>query len=240
MNISIIVPAFNESKKIGRDIKAAEEFIVRNNFQGEIFVVDDGSKDDTAEAAKTVEISPHISLRVIRYEPHRGKGYAVRTGMKSAKGDYILFADSGLCVPYDYVLTGLKILKSGDFDIAHGSRKLEDSKIIRQQPWLRRLISKVFRWIFIHWLHVPSELTDTQCGFKVYKGDAARKLYEQCVTDGFLFEIEIIVRAQKQGYRIKEFPVEWTVDLDSRLSLTRNSFGFIRELIAVKRLLSNM
>jgi len=240
MNISIIIPAFNESKKIGRDIKSAEDFIKKNNFHGEILVVDDGSKDDTAGAAKAVEISPQIPLRVIRYEPHRGKGYAVRTGMKSAKGDYIVFADSGLCVPYNYVLTGLKILESEDFDIAHGSRKLKESKIIRRQPLVRRIIPKVFRWIFIHWLNVPSELTDTQCGFKVYKGDVARKLYEQCVTDGFLLDIEIILRAQKQGYRIKEFPVEWTADPDSRLSVIKNSFGVLRELIKIKRSLSKL
>ena len=240
MKISIIIPALNESKKIERDIETAAEFIERNDFQGEIIIVDDGSSDSTADVAKSVDVPGKISLHVIRYVPHRGKGYAVRTGMKSALGEYILYADSGLCIPYDHALKGLRILESGDFDSAHGSRKLPDSTLIQQQPLIRRLISKIFRWIFIHWLYIPSELTDTQCGFKVYKGDAARNIYAQCSTDGFLFEIEIILRSLKQGYRIKEFPVEWTSDPDSRLSAAKNSFGVIWELIAIKRLLSDL
>jgi dolichyl-phosphate beta-glucosyltransferase len=240
MNISIIIPAFNESKKIERDIIAAAECIEKNDFQGEIIIVDDGSSDSTADVVQSVEVSAKISLHIIRYVPHRGKGYAVRTGMKSAQGEYILYADSGLCIPYDNVLTGLQILKSGDFDCAHASRKLPESTIVKQQPLNRRLISRIFRWIFTHWLHIPAELTDTQCGFKVYKGDTARNVYAQCSTDGFLFEIEIILRSLKQGYRIKEFPVEWTADPDSRLSAAKNSFGVFRELIAIKRLLSNL
>ncbi|MFC1724580.1 glycosyltransferase [candidate division KSB1 bacterium] len=240
MFISIILPALNESKKIREDIEAAAEFIEKNDFQGEIIVVDDGSSDDTADAARTAEIPKDISLQIIRYKTHRGKGYAVRAGVISAKGEYVMFADSGLCVPYDYVLTAIKILQDENYDIAHGSRKLKDSKIVRQQPLIRRIIAKIFRWIFIHWLNVPRELTDTQCGFKVYKGDIVRKLYTQCVTDGFLFDIEIILRAQKQNIRIIEFPIEWKIDPDSRLSVKRNSFDVLRELIALKRLLSKL
>jgi hypothetical protein len=87
-------------------------------------------------------------------------------------------------------------------------------------------------------MKIPSEFTDTQCGFKIYKGDVARKLYSQCVTDGFMFDVEIIMRAQKQGYRIKEFPVEWTCDRDSRLSPRRSLWKVISELISIKRALT--
>ena len=240
MIISIIIPTFNESTKIERDIISAAEFFEKNSFQGEIIIVDDGSTDNTSEAAENVKVPSDVSFRVIRYEKHRGKGYAVRTGIKSAKGDYILFADSGLCVPFDYILDGLGILKSGDFEIAHGSRKLKESIILKKQSLVRRIIAKMFRWIFIYWLKVPAELTDTQCGFKIYKGDTARKLYEQCVTDGFLFDIEIIKRAQKENYRIKEFPIEWRIDPDSRLSVRKNSIGVLKELIAMKKLLSEI
>ncbi|MFC1732534.1 glycosyltransferase [candidate division KSB1 bacterium] len=238
MDVSVIIPVFNESEKIARDIHAAAEFLVKNGLPGEIIVVDDGSTDTTCETAKAVEISTEVSLNVIRYERHRGKGCAVRTGMLAAKGDYTVFADSGLCVPYDYALAGLKLIERGECDIAHGSRKLKDSAILRRHPLHRQLIPKVFRQIFIRYLGVPAELSDTQCGFKIYRGDAARKLYRQCVTDGFLFDVEIIIRAGKRGYRIKEFPVEWTADLDSRLSVLRHSAGVLRELMAIKRLMS--
>ena len=240
MTLSIIIPAFNESKKVEKDINAAADFIENNTIQGEIFIVDDGSNDTTAEIAESTEISPHIPLKVIRYEPHRGKGYAVRTGIILSTGDYVSFVDSGLCIPYEYILTGLKLLESGECDIAHGTRRLNESIIIKKQPWTRRIISNIFRWIFIHLLRVSPELSDTQCGFKIYKGDIGRALYNQCVTEGFLFDIEIILRAQKQGYRIKEFPVRWTPDFDSRLSPAKNIFSVLRELIAIKRLLSQM
>ncbi len=223
-----------------RDIKAAEKFILDNNFQGEIIVVDDGSTDDTARIAETVKVSPQESKRIIRSENHRGKGFAVREGIISAKGEYIMFADSGLCIPFDYVLTGLEIIKSGGYDIAHGARKLKESRISVKQPIFRRLIAWIFRQIFIYFLKIPSDLTDTQCGFKIYKGEAARKLYTESVTDGFLFDIEIILRAGKQNYRIKEFPVEWTMDPDTRLSAAKNSFGVLKELLNLKHLSSKM
>ncbi|MFC1492937.1 glycosyltransferase [candidate division KSB1 bacterium] len=236
MDISIIIPAYNEEQKIGKDVEAAGDFILKNSFSGEIIVVDDGSSDSTSEEVGKVELSSDIELNVIRYERHRGKGYAVRRGMLEAKGKYAMFADSGLCVPYDYVLAGLKLLEIEGTDIAHGSRKMPESRIIKRQPPLRRLVPHIFRQIFIHWLHIPAELTDTQCGFKIYKNDTARLLYDQCKTEGFLFDVEIILRARKQGFTIREFPVEWKIDPDSRLSITRHAFGVFKELIALKRL----
>ncbi|MFC1555917.1 glycosyltransferase [candidate division KSB1 bacterium] len=240
MNISIIIPAYNESAKITKDIVAADEFIVSNNFQGEIIVVDDGSEDGTSDIAKTVNVSKNNSLQVIGFEKNRGKGFAVRTGILNSTGEFVLSADSGLCIPFDFALRGMQIIKSGSCDIAHGSRRLPDSVIVRRKPLFRRYIPYVFRWIFIHWLNIPAEFTDTQCGFKIYDGTVARELYEQCVTNGFLFEVEIILRALRKKYRIKEFPVEWTSDPDSRLSLKKHAMSIIRELFALKRLLSEL
>jgi dolichyl-phosphate beta-glucosyltransferase len=87
-------------------------------------------------------------------------------------------------------------------------------------------------------MKIPAEFTDTQCGFKIYKGDVARQLYGECATDGFAFEIEIIMRAQKKGYRIKEFPIDWTCDRDSRLSPTRSFWRILLELITIKQIMT--
>jgi len=238
MELSIVIPVFNESKKIGADIEAASVFLESNHLAGEIIVVDDGSNDRTSEAAKAVTVPSAVRLEVVRCNEHRGKGYAVRTGITKTAGEYVMFADSGGCVPYGYVLNGLKLLKSGACDIAHGSRKLPDSKIQKAQGRYRRTCASIFRWVVNNRMRIPFELTDTQCGFKIYRGDVARNLYEQCVTDGFMFDIEIIMRAKKQGYRIKEFPIEWSCDADSRLSPTRSLRGVLSELIAIKRMLS--
>ena len=238
MDLSIVIPAFEESKKIARDVAAAAEFLDHHQFEGEIIVVDDGSKDDTADAAKNVEISSEIKRNVIRYEAHRGKGYAVRTGITTSSGAYVMFADSGGCVPYEDTLRGLELIKNGACDIAHGSRKTWGCHIERTQSLYRRLCSKFFHWFVIHDMKIPAEFSDTQCGFKIYKGDVARHLYGESVIDGFTFDIEIIMRAQKEGYRIKEFPIDWTCDRDSRLSPTRSSWRVLSELLTIRRILS--
>jgi dolichyl-phosphate beta-glucosyltransferase len=237
MDLSVVIPAFEESKKIGGDVEAASEFLEDNHLTGEIIVVDDGSKDGTSGAAeKAVEPLPAgISLKVIRLEQHRGKGYAVRSGMKETNGEYVMFADSGCCVPYGNILRGLSMLKSGACDMVHGSRKLQESRIRKPQGWYRQICSKVFHWFVVFVMKIASELTDTQCGFKIYGGDVARKLYSQCISDGFMFDVEIILRAQEQGYRIKEFPIEWTCDRDSRLSPARSIWRVLGELITIRK-----
>lgn len=238
MDLSIIIPVFEESKKIAADIKAASRFLQNNHLQGEIIVVDDGSSDNTAAAAEKTASSlpPSVSLKVHRYDRHTGKGFAVRTGVKKSTGGYVMFADSGSCIPFENLLPALDLLKKDQCDIAHGSRKIRQSSIKKPQSLRRKICSKLLHWFVIYYVKVPRQLTDTQCGFKIYRGDVARHLYGQCQTDGFAFDIEIIVRAQKQGCRIKEFPVEWTCDPDSRLSLTKCPWKVLPELINIKKI----
>jgi dolichyl-phosphate beta-glucosyltransferase len=236
VDLSIVIPAFEESRKIARDVTAAAEFLQANGLSGEIIVVDDGSSDDTADVARRTPIPPDVQRSAIRYDEHRGKGYAIRTGMAATSGRYAMFADCGACIPYGNALLGLEMLENDRCDIAQASRRLIQSDIQRAQPWNRRLLSWAFRSMIRIVSHVPRELTDTQCGFKIYKGDVARLLYGECVSDGFMFDIEIILRAIKRGYRIAEFPVEWTCDLDSRLSPTRTVRPVLIELYALRRL----
>lgn len=237
MDISIVIPAYEESKKIAQDIKSAARFIEENNFAGEIIVVDDGSRDNTAEVAKNTKVPSTITLKALRYE-HRGKGHAVRQGINLSSGEYVMFVDSGCCVPYEDTMRGLELIKSGRCDIAHGSRKIRGCHIEKPQSLYRRICSKLFHWFVIRDMHIPAEFTDTQCGFKIYLGDVARHLYGECITDGFTFDIEIIMRALQEGYRIKEFPVDWTCDRDSRLSPTRSSWHVLLELMKIKRVLA--
>ena len=238
MNLSIIIPAFEESKKIVADIQAATAFLKDNNIPGEIIVIDDGSEDDTAKAAEKVPPTVGIPCRVFRVDENRGKGHAVRLGMTKAIAEFVMFADSGNCVPYDNVLQGLKMIESGECDIAHGSRKMKGCRIHKPQSKFRQFCSKAFRWTINTWLKIPPHLTDTQCGFKIYRGDVARDLYKRCVTDGFSFDVEVIMRAHRHGYTIKEFPVEWTCDCDSRITVTGTSWRILRELIGIKRALA--
>ena len=239
MDFSIVIPAFEESKKIANDIEKAAEFLVGNDFEGEIIVVDDCSADNTAQVAECITVPPSVTLKVLSYQPHYGKGYAVRTGIKASTGDYVMFADAGYCVPFGNALLGLELLKDGSCDIANASRKLIDSDILRNQPIHRRICSKIIKWVVRILLRIPRGITDTQCGFKVYKGDVARELYGECISYGFMFDVEIILRAHKKGYKIEEFPIEWSCDPDSRLSVTRTPLPALSELRAIRRALSD-
>jgi dolichyl-phosphate beta-glucosyltransferase len=238
MDLSIVIPAFEESKKIAHDIKEAASFLNSYKLKGEIIIVDDGSKDNTSEIAKKVEVQLDVKIQVLRYERHRGKGYAVRKGIEQSSGNYVMFADSGCCVPYKDTLKGLELIKNGTCDIAHGSRKTAGCNIEKSQSLYRRICSKIFHWFVIHDMKIPEEFTDTQCGFKIYKGDLARHLYGECQTDGFVFDIEIIMLAQREGFRINEFPIDWTCDPDTRLSPSRSSWRILTDLLKIRRTMS--
>ena len=236
MDLSIVIPVFNESIKIGKDIRSAAAFLNDNHMEGEVIVVDDGSVDDTAEAAGSAESDlPECAVLEIIQTKHTGKGHAVRTGMKVTRGDYVMFADSGGCVPFTDIFRGLQLIKHKACDIAHGSRKMKGCHIIRSQNMYRRLCSRLFHWLVIKDMGVPADLTDTQCGFKIYRGDVGRHLYGECIIDGYTFDIEVVLRALKEGYKIKEFAIDWVCDPDSRLSPVRNSWQILRELLRIRR-----
>jgi glycosyltransferase involved in cell wall biosynthesis len=233
--LSIVIPAYNEAHKIAHDVEAASRFLIEQGLTGEIIVSDDGSRDDTAGTARACTVPPAVTLKVLGQETNRGKGAAVRAGMLASAGRYAMFADSGVCIPYEQAMRGLELLRSGQCEIAHASRKRADSVIVNPQPLHRRMFSRAFRLAADLYLGLPYRLTDTQCGFKMYRGDVARSLYGQCETEGFLFDLEIIIRAGKAGLRVAEFPVTWSCDPDTRLRTGRTIVRTIEELRGIKR-----
>jgi dolichyl-phosphate beta-glucosyltransferase len=245
IDLSIVIPAFNEHHKIAKDIEAASHFLRDYGLRGEIIVSDDGSEDATADVARQAadELPPElknvVSVRVIVAENNRGKGAAVRAGVAVSRGTYVMFADSGVCIPYEQTMRGLDLIRAGQSEIAHASRKRIDSVITNPQPWHRRMLSRVFRTAVHALVGLPYRLTDTQCGFKVYRGDVARALYAQCIDDGFLFDLETILRASHLGYRIAEFPVTWSCDPDTRLNPAKQAIRTLPELNKIKRAIRN-
>ncbi|MBW8036414.1 MAG: glycosyltransferase [Planctomycetes bacterium] len=240
MDISIVIPAFEEAKKIAHDMQVAAQFLQDYNFAGEIIVVDDGSSDTTTNIARQAgdQLGANVTSYILRSEQNCGKGNAVKRGVNISTGDYVMFADCGCCVPYENVLDGLELIKNNHCEIAHGSRVHAKTKITNPQTLYRRLCSVMFRFIVSRLTKIPGHLTDTQCGFKVYKGSVARELYADCITEGFMFDIEIILRAQKAGYRIKEFPITWTCDRDTRLHPAKTIGPVLKELKKIKKSLN--
>lgn len=233
--LSIVIPAYNEAHKIALDVEAAGRFLAEQQMTGEVIVSDDGSQDQTAQTARACSVPAGVTLRVIEQEKNRGKGAAVRAGVLASTGRYVLFADSGVCIPYEQAMRGLTLLRANKCELAHASRKRVDSVIVNPQPLHRRILSRVFRFAADVYLGVPYRLTDTQCGFKMYKGELGRRLYSQCRTDGFLFDLEIIHLARRAGARIAEFPVTWSCDPDTRLRTGRTAVRTIVELRGIKR-----
>jgi dolichyl-phosphate beta-glucosyltransferase len=239
MDLSIIIPVYNEEQKIRHDITAASDFLSRHKMTGEIIVVDDGSSDQTSEVVEGTTVDEGVSLKIIAYKEHTGKGKAVKTGIMEAGSDLIMFIDSGNCVPYKNIFSGIALLKDGKCEIAHGSRFITGSLIKRSRTAYRKLVSFLFRKYIRILSPIPGDLTDTQCGLKIYRKESAHDLYGACITDGFLFDVEIILRAREKGYRIREFPIEWTSDPDSRLSVSRTLLSMFSELRSIRKALKS-
>jgi hypothetical protein len=146
----------------------------------------------------------------------------------------VLYADSGTCIPYANALTVIRRIAAGELDMALASRRLKGTIIRRDRPLRRRIISRLFHRSAVMIAGLPRWITDSQCGFKVYEGKAARKLFAGLATPGFLFELEIILKALRRGYRLEEFPVEWTCDLDTRLRPVSQARGVLKELLKVR------
>jgi dolichyl-phosphate beta-glucosyltransferase len=232
MDVSIVIPAFKEAGKIERDVAAADAFLRSRKDGGEIVLVDDGSPDTTAASARALQ-AKYPSLRVVSYERNRGKGHAIAQGVAHARCGTIMFADAGLCVPYEIATIGLAMLELDMCDLAHGSRRMRGS-VLRAQPLYRRLGSLAYKMVVHAAMGVPRSISDTQCGFKIYRRDVARELYGDLLTDGFMFDIEIIMRALRRKYRILEFPVLWSNDADTRFDPVKGTLRNVKELARIR------
>ena len=225
-HLSVVIPCFNEAGKIETDIRAALEYFQSRPYSFELILVDDGSSDGTAAILEKA-----AGARAVCYKPNRGKGYAVRAGMIQAQGRYRLFADAGLCVPFSEVERGLALLDAGA-DVAIGSRKLAESQVVEKQAGYRRLGSNVFGLLVRNWMGL--RYSDTQCGFKLFTAQAAARLFTAARSDGFMFDAEALINARKFGLTVKEFPVEWRADPDTRYKPFSGSFRNLLELIRIQ------
>jgi dolichyl-phosphate beta-glucosyltransferase len=229
--LSVVVPAYNEAGKIGRDLEVLYHYLAHQAYRSEVLVVDDGSADRTQEVAAALQ-GRYAGLQVIRYAQNRGKGYAVKTGVLAARGTYVLFVDAGNCVPYDEIEKALVILCGGK-DVAIGSRALARSQLLERQSWVRRVGSRVFGLV-VHHLMGIAPIRDTQCGFKMYRQEAARAIFSLSRIDGFMFDVEAILNAKRLGLSLQEFPVAWRNDPDSRFHPLTMSWGLIWQLTRIQ------
>lgn len=228
--LSVVIPAYNEAKRIGTTLRKIHEYLLKKDYQYEIIVVDDGSTDGTCGLVR--KITQQIPcIRLLQNEVNRGKGYSVRAGILSSRGQLIIFSDTDLSTPIQEI-DKLAIWINRGYDIAIGSRALSESKILVRQPWYREYMGKTFN-LLVRLMAVP-EIKDTQCGFKLFKKHVAKFLFEKQIIDGFGFDVEILFMANKSGYRIKEVPVQWINSSSSRVNILKDSFAMLSDLVRMR------
>lgn len=229
-SISVIIPAYNEAQRLPVTLRRVHEYFTAPANDFEIIVVDDGSTDATeSEVMKAASEFPRI--RLIKNETNRGKGFSVRRGILASTKYLILLTDADLSTPVEEVVKLLPFVQN-DFDMAIGSRAMAESDLAVRQPWYREGMGKIFN-ILVRIL-VMGGIKDTQCGFKLMKGKAARKVFEKCRIDGFSFDVEALSVARFLGYRIKEVPVRWLNSPASRVRIVKDSLRMFLDLLWIR------
>ena len=230
-DISYVIPAYNESARLGATLDAILDYLREAGLRGEIIVIDDGSTDSTADVVSGYAAT-HPQVRLLRNAVNRGKGHSVRRGALAADGQVVLFCDADGSTPVSETAKVLAPLDAGEADVAIASRELPGSRLERPQPWRRRFIGGVFRWLVR--LIAIGGYRDTQCGFKAFRRDAAQAIFSRQTLDGFAFDVELLFIARRLGCRVAEVPVRWLDSQDSRVDPLRDSLRMLRDLFRIR------
>lgn len=227
VELSVVIPAYNEAERLKRHLPHIAEHLRECAY--EVIVVNDGSKDETSAVARTFP-----GVEVIDLAPNRGKGGAVKAGMLAARGRFVLFTDADESTPIGEVDKLLALLKAGACDIAIGSRGVPGHKVEEPQVWYRALAGKLFglgtKLLCVHGLY------DTQCGFKCMKREVAQRVFPQVTSPTAIFDIEMLIVATREGFRVAEVPIQWTHDPDTRIPYNlRRALRIWGELFRIRR-----
>ena len=225
--ISIIVPGYNEGKRILMVLKALSAFCEEHFPQHEIIFVDDGSTDQTWEMANSLTYSPFF--RAIRNATNKGKGYAVRKGMLAAKGKYRFFTDADIPYGTECFLTALRRLKNPGCDMVIGSRELPESWDQARVRLIRKISSRLFSIIVNIFLHI--NIKDSQCGFKGFTAKSAQQIFSHLTIHGFAFDVEIFILAKQLGLSIEQLPVTLITNQHTKVRLTRDPFRMLIDIL---------
>jgi dolichyl-phosphate beta-glucosyltransferase len=227
--VSIVIPAFNEAERLPGTLDRVEKYLASAGLTAEVIVVDDGSRDGTAEVVRA-RAAHWPQLRLVSAERNGGKGAAVRLGMAAARGRYRIFSDADLSVPIDDMEKLLRPLRAGA-GVAIASRGVKESQVELHQPWYRESMGKVFNRLVR--IFVLGGVHDTQCGFKAFTAEVAERVFPALQTRGFGFDVEVLYRANRAGYRIVEVGTRWINSPQSRVHPIRHSAAMFLELLAI-------
>lgn len=229
MNLSVVIPAYNEEKRIGNTLSKLVPFLENHPEidDHEIIIVDDGSKDNTL-----LQIPKNEKILVLKNGINRGKGYSVKTGVLNAKHDLILFMDSDMATPLGELDTLSQAILHDGHDISIASRNIDPSRSIVKQPKYRQLAGSFFPKLAA--LISGLDFKDTQCGFKLMKAEPAKKIFSRLTIDRFAFDVEMLYLAKKYGYKVAEMPATWIDQKGSTVHFFRDSWRMFRDLWKIR------
>ncbi len=229
MKISVCIPMYNESSIISDTAKTLSEYMSRTFDDYEIIFSDDGSRDGSADIVKGLALP---NVRVVGYENNRGKGCAVRTAMLAAEGDVVMFTDADLAYGTDVIKRVYDIFEEKPTDIVIGSRNIRKDGY-EGYTFMRRVASKAY--IKVLCIAGGLKLSDSQTGCKAFSKKAVEDIFKRCEVDGFAFDFEAILWAQKLGYRFTEMPVKVINHRESKVNLLRDAFHMLKDLRIMKK-----
>lgn len=229
---SLVVPAFDEARRIERSIAgiAAWRRSRPGGWDWEVILVDDGSNDGTGNLARRAAEKEGLPVTQLRHDRNRGKGAAIRTGVLASTGDPVLVTDTDLSTPLSEWVKLAERLPTHPVTI--GSRAIDEDLVRRRQPFYRQFMGKSFN-TFVRLLAVPG-IRDTQCGFKLFRGDVARELFSEARIDRFAYDVEILYLARRHGIAIAEVPVLWFNSPESKVAVVKDSLRMLRDLLRVR------
>jgi glycosyltransferase involved in cell wall biosynthesis len=230
--LSVVIPAYNEEKRISSTLLAVSEFLKNQPYESEILVVSDGSKDGTVQVVNSLK-SQIPNLKLVANAENHGKGWVTKQGMLEATGDVRVFMDADNSTKVDEITNFIPYFEEG-YDLVIGSRRIQGSVIAVHQPWIRDLQGTIFRTI-VH-IFVPLGVTDSQCGFKAFSASAAEKVFPKQSIYRWAFDVELLALARKMNLKIKEVPITWVNDEESHVKLS----GKIKMLLEVAQVRWNL
>jgi dolichyl-phosphate beta-glucosyltransferase len=227
-DLTVLIPAYNEQNRLGPTLAELERFLDTTTIDYRILVIDDGSQDETAKFAD----DRGFRLSTLRLPAHRGKGAAVRAGMLAATGAVVAFTDADL--PYDLqsLLQGYECIRSGRYEIVFGARDLGDVVAQTSRRLSRRVSTVLFRY-FVSSL-ISRDVTDTQCGLKLFTRDAALNIFLQTTVDGFAFDAEVVYLTNQLNFSYCRIPVALVNERSSTISLRRDALPMVRDVLKVR------
>lgn len=232
ISVSIVVPAFNEAKRLPKFLDGLASYCASHDRSYEIIVVDDGSSDNTLGVVKEYE-ERFKDLSALKIYRNRGKGYAVKRGLLKASGDICVFLDADGSVTPDEIDKNLHYVTEEGYDIFIGSRVLKNEEQVFEAKWYRKLMGRIFNLCIKIFLF--KNIKDTQCGFKMFKKEVVRPLFKRVYLRGFGFDMEVLYLAFKMGYKIKEGPVSWHHVDGSKINVISTSLGMFFNILQIKK-----